>query len=106
MAEKFTKFDPVRLLKNDEAIGYFLEAAFEDNDIGHIAHALGIAARAKGITKVAKVLGMTRQELAKALSPDASPTLSTIVSVTNALGLELTVKRPVAKEAEQAEAAE
>lgn len=106
MAEKFTTYDPAKALRSDEAIAYFLEAAFEDNDPSHMAHAISIATRAKGVTKVAKALGISRQQLASSLSPDGDPTLATIVAVMKVLGLELAVKRPQERPNEQAEAAE
>ena len=47
------KFDTAELLNSAEAIGYFLEEAFETDDPQYVAHALGVVARAKGMTEVA-----------------------------------------------------
>ncbi|WP_226857288.1 hypothetical protein [Acidithiobacillus concretivorus] len=50
MAEKLTTYDPAAALIDDEEIMVFMADAFETGDAGYIAHALGILARAKGMT--------------------------------------------------------
>jgi probable addiction module antidote protein len=47
MADKFTQYDPAEDLKSDEAIAVFMAEAFETEDAGYIAHALGVVTRAK-----------------------------------------------------------
>lgn len=56
-----------------------------------INHALGVVARAKGMTEIAQRAGLGRQSLYKALSPDGHPEFSTVLNVMHALGLKLTV---------------
>lgn len=88
-----TIFDPVEALAGDpEAQIGFLAAAFESDDPAHIRRALGIAARARGITEVANAVGMTRQGLGKALGENGNPTLDTLVGVAKALGVHISVK--------------
>ncbi len=87
--EGFAKLDIAEYLKTEEEIGYFLEAATADNDPTHIAHALGIVARARGMSKVAKDAGLTRPSLYTALSEEGNPQFSTILKVINALGLKM-----------------
>ena len=52
MGGKLTTYDPAEDLLSDEAIAVFLEQAFKTEDAGYIAHALGVVARAKGMTKM------------------------------------------------------
>jgi probable addiction module antidote protein len=52
----------------------------------HIAEARG------GIAQVAKTAGVERESLYRALSPRGNPRLSTLVAVTKAVGLKLTVE--------------
>lgn len=87
----YTVFDPAAYLKSEEEIAYFLEAACEDGDAEHFAHALGIAARARGMTKIARKTGLTRAALYTALSAKGNPEFATIMKVINALGLKLKV---------------
>ena len=54
-----------------------------------LAHALGVAARARGMSEVAKDAGLTREALYKALRPNAKPRFDTINRVCAALGVRL-----------------
>lgn len=83
-------FDPARYLDSPAAIAAYLEEAFEIGDPAFIADALGVVARAHGMTQVARESGLGRESLYKALSPDGHPELATIVKVMRTLGLRLT----------------
>ncbi len=90
MAKTKTKpWDAAEHLETKEDIALYLEAAFEDGDPALIAAALGDAARAKGMTKVAAEAGLGRESLYKALSPKGNPEFATILKVIRALGLRL-----------------
>ena len=52
-----------------------------------IAKALGDIARARGMTQVAREVGLSRENLYKALSGERSPGFDTILQVIGALGL-------------------
>jgi probable addiction module antidote protein len=51
----------------------FMKDAFGSGDAGYIAHALGIVARAKGMTEVAKETGMAREALYRSFAAVAGP---------------------------------
>lgn len=89
-------FDPASYLQTEEDILYYLEAAMEGNDPKHIASALGDVARSKGMSEIARKAGVGRQALYNALSENGNPTLETLVSVLDALGLQLTVQKRAA----------
>jgi probable addiction module antidote protein len=96
MAKSRTKtktipWDSAAYLKTDEDIAYYLEAVFEDGDPALISHALGVIARAKGMSRVAKAAGLGRESLYKALSPEGNPEFTTVLKVMRALGLKLKV---------------
>lgn len=78
-------------LTTAEDVAAYLEAAFEDGDPELITHALGTVARSKGMTEVARLTGLGRQSLYKALSPEGRPEFSTVLKVVRALGLKLSV---------------
>ena len=67
----------------------YLEACLEENDPALIAHALGVIARAKGMTQLARDTGLTREGLYRALSREGNPEFATVLKVFNALGLRL-----------------
>jgi len=89
-------FDAANYLETEEDILYYLEAAMEGNNPKHISYSLGVVARSKGMSEIAKKSGLGRQALYKALSEDGNPTLETLLAVLNALGLELTVHKRAA----------
>ncbi len=94
MAKTKTRpWDAADHLETKEDIALYLEAAFEDGDPALIAAALGDAARARGMTKVAAEAGLGRESLYKALSPGGNPEFATVLKVMRALGLGL---RPTA----------
>jgi probable addiction module antidote protein len=82
------------LRKDPEFAAEYLKAALEEADdpqvlliaLRHIAEARG------GLAKVAKAAGVERESLYRALSQRGNPRLSTLVAVTKAMGLKLTVE--------------
>jgi probable addiction module antidote protein len=90
-------FDMAAYLKSEEDIAAYLTIVIEEGDPGELAHALGIAARARGMTEVAKAAGISREALYKALRPNAHPRFDTISRVCSALGVKL-VAQAVQKE--------
>lgn len=96
MPEKLNDFDPAEMLQSDEAIEVFLSDAFETGNAGHIASALGVVARIKGMTKIAQKTGLAREQLYKSLSESGNPTLETTLAVMKAIGFEMTGKRNAA----------
>jgi probable addiction module antidote protein len=85
-------FDMASHLTNEEDIAAYLTMVIEDGDAAELAHALGVAARARGMSEVAKAAGITREALYKALRPNASPRFDTISKVCKALGVRLEAK--------------
>jgi probable addiction module antidote protein len=92
MTEKLTTYDPAEDLTSDQAIADFMAGAFETNDSGFIAHALGIVARARGMTQIANETGLSREQLYRSFSENGNPTLRTTLAVMKALGMELSAK--------------
>lgn len=90
--QKLTAYDPAEDLNSDEAIAVFMEEAFKTEDVGYIAHALGVVARAKGMTQIAKETGLSREQLYRSFSESGNPTLKTTIAVMKALGMELAAK--------------
>jgi len=92
MTEKLTAYDPAEDLLDEEAIADFMADAFETQDAGYIAHALGVVARAKGMAQIARETGLSRESLYRAFSDDGNPTLKTVLAVMGTLGLDLTAR--------------
>ena len=84
-------WDSAEHLKTEEDYALFLEACAAE-DPALIPAALGVIARARGMSQLAKDSGLARESLYRALSPEGNPEFNTIVRVIKALGLELRVK--------------
>jgi len=67
----------------------YLDGAFADSDSGEIADALGVVARARGMSQLAEETGLTRQVLYKALSSVGNPEFATVMKGIRALGFRL-----------------
>jgi probable addiction module antidote protein len=89
---KTEPFDAARYLGSAEAQAELLNDALATGEAAYVAHALGVIARARGMTDVARQAGVTREALYKALSEDGDPRLSTLLGVIRALGLTLTAR--------------
>jgi probable addiction module antidote protein len=91
MTLKTTPLDLAELLQDDEDIRVFLEETAKEGTPEDFIRALGTAARAKGMTEIAKEAGVTRASLYKSLSSNGNPEFSTVAKVVRALGLRITV---------------
>jgi len=88
---KTKPFDPSEYLDSAEAIAAYLTDALETGDPSFVADALGVVARARGITEVARAAGASREGLSRVLRSDGNPEVATGVRVVRALGLQFSV---------------
>ena len=88
---KTARWDSAQHLKTDEDIVDYLDACLAEagDDAAFIAHALGVIARAKGMTQLARDTGLGRESLYKALSGEGNPSFATILKIMHALGVKL-----------------
>ena len=91
MTIKTSPFNISAHLKSEEDIRGFLQEVAETGNTSDFIHALGIAARAKGMTKIAKKAGVTRASLYKSLSEDGHPQFETVNKVVEALGYKIAI---------------
>lgn len=84
-----TRYDVADHLRTPAEMAAYVEATFEEanGNAAYIAKALGDVARSKGMAKVARHAGLSRESLYKALSGDRSPGFDTVLKVMGALGL-------------------
>ena len=88
-------FDSADYLDSPEALAAYLSEAFESGDSAFIVHAIGNAARARGMTEIAKEAGVSRENLYRSLSGETKPEFDTIMRVLTALGVQLEAKPKV-----------
>src|ERR1700692_408146 len=84
-------YDSAEYLDSIDAINAYMEEALETDDPAFIAKALGTIARARGMSRIAKKAGLSRESLYKALSTEGNPEFATIIRVMQALGLKFSI---------------
>ena len=84
-------FDLADYLKADEDIAEYMSQVMAEDDPSELLYALGMVARARNMTQLAREVGMTREGLYKALSGTGNPSIATVMKVMKALGLRLNV---------------
>src|SRR5690554_2966407 len=92
MSDKIFDYDPAAALESEEAIAVFLADALETGDSAYIAKAMGVVARAKGMSELARETGLSREQLYRSFSEQGNPTLKTMLAVMRALGVDLTAR--------------
>lgn len=88
---KTSAYDVAEHLRTPEEMAAYLDTWLEEapDDVSGIARALGDIARAKGMSRVAKEAGLSRESLYRALSEGGNPSFATVLKVARALGVRL-----------------
>jgi probable addiction module antidote protein len=94
---KTKEFDEAAFLKTDADIAAYITEALATGDAALITHALGVIARTRGMTRIARETGLSRESLYRALSADGNPEFITVLRIMEALGLRLTAERVAAE---------
>lgn len=89
MKTELRPHDPTRYLETDQDIAEFLDAVLENDDPAVIADTIGIVARARGMTQLARDTGLSRESLYRALNREGNPEFATIVKVLRTFGVRL-----------------
>ena len=93
MTEKFTPYDSAEYLKTEEDIADYFEAALEmaqeEDDPAFLLKAIGIIAKARNMSQLARDSGINREGLSKSLFDECNPSFFTVMKVVKALGLRL-----------------
>jgi probable addiction module antidote protein len=84
-------FDTADYLTTRERQAEFLSAALEDGDDAVIRNALGVIARARGMSSIAEESDLNRQSLYVALSEHGNPAFSTVLKIIRAMGMKITI---------------
>jgi probable addiction module antidote protein len=89
---KTTVFDEADYLKTEEDIAAYVTEALATGDTAVIAHALGVIARTRGMSRIASETGLSRESLYRALSAEGNPEFTTVLRIMEAVGLRLTAE--------------
>jgi len=91
MKEKIINYDTAEIFNNPEEIHEYLRVVSEEGDPKMITIALGNAAKAHGMLKIANQTGLGRESLYKSLSGKGRPYFDTISKVADSLGFKITL---------------
>ncbi len=94
MAETtFTSYDSADYLETEADIAAYLDAVLSDGsgDPAYLTRALGVVARARNISQLARDTGMSREGIYKALSGEGNPSFATVAKIARALGLRISI---------------
>ena len=89
---KTTRFDAADFLDTEKKQAAYITAALETGNADFVRDALGLVAKARGMSQVAKTAELNRESLYKALSETGNPEFSTVMRVMRALGLTLAAR--------------
>jgi probable addiction module antidote protein len=89
MDVKFSRYDSADYLDSEESIAAYLDDLQSDGDDGaaQLARALGVVARARMLTQLARDAHMRRRELVDAFTAVYPPSPETLTKIARALGL-------------------
>lgn len=88
MREQTTPFDASEYIDDPGSQAELLSDALASGKARVIGHALGMIARARGMSDLARTTGLSRGSLYAALNEERNPSLDTVVKVIAALELE------------------
>ena len=89
---KTTLFDAADYLDTEERQVAYIAVALESGDADFVRDALGLVARARGMSEIAKKAGLNRESLYKALGETGNPEFGTVMRIVLALGLTLSAR--------------
>ena len=86
---KLRDFDVANYLDNNELIAAYISQILKDGDLDELLSAMDEIARAKGMTKIAKETGLSRESLYKTFKTGSHPGFDTVLKVLDAFGIKL-----------------
>ncbi len=88
------EFDPIDFLDCAESAQAYIDEAVATGDAAFITESLGVVAKARGMTDLATKTSLSRETLYRTLSKRGNPNLNTLLSITKALGVTITIGIP------------
>ena len=85
------EFDASIFLDTPESIREYLNIMLKENGFDGFKRALTDVAKAKGMTRIANEIGVTRASLYKSLDESGNPRFDTIAKIVEACGCKLTI---------------
>ncbi|MCL1912232.1 MAG: putative addiction module antidote protein [Leptospirales bacterium] len=96
MAIKTTKWDMAEFIETKEDVAAHLTVAFKEKDMDFLMSVIDALARSKGMSRISKELGVTREGLYKSFSKEGNPSFLTVVNVLDNLGYGINIYQKMA----------
>jgi probable addiction module antidote protein len=92
MPIKTKPFDAAKYFTTPEDQAELIADALGTGEPGYIVDAIGVVAKARGMTDLANALGVSRTSLYASFKEGGNPGFATMLKVLRALGIQLTAK--------------
>lgn len=82
-------------IETAEDVLIYLSTALEEGEPADVINVIGAIARSKGMTQLAKQIGVSREALYNSLSEKGNPSFSTVFNILRSMGITLQARRTV-----------
>ena len=89
---KLTEWNPAKYITTKEAVIAHIEVALEETDTELFLASISDIARSKGMAKIARELGLSREGLYRSIAPTGNPSFETVLKLLDILGYKLKVE--------------
>lgn len=86
---KVSKWDMADNIKSAEDVMIYLSTVLEMGEPADVINVIGAIARSKGMTKLAKEAGVSREALYTSLSENGNPSFITVLNILRSMGIVL-----------------
>ena len=90
-----TEWDMADNTETAEDVLIYLSTALEEGEPADVINVIGAIARSKGMTQLAKQIGVSREALYNSLSEKGNPSFSTVFNILRSMGITLQARRTV-----------
>ena len=90
-----TEWDMADYIETAEDVLIYLSTALEEGEPADVINVIGAIARSKGMTQLAKQIGVSREALYNSLSEKGNPSFSTVFNILRSMGITLQARRTV-----------
>ena len=90
---KVSKWDMADNIKSAEDVMIYLSTVLEIGEPMDVINVIGAIARSKGMTKLAKEAGVSREALYTSLSENGNPSFITVLNILRSMGIVLKAEK-------------
>jgi probable addiction module antidote protein len=96
--KKFKEWDAAEYIETKDDVLATLDVAFREGNIEYLLKDLGDIARSKGMTHIAREMGVSREGLYRSIAPSGNPSFETVLKIITLLGYRLRIEKAECRE--------